>query len=99
MLPEKIETLVSTFSNHYDDYKNTKYNEANVRGDFIDKFIHILGLDVNNDAGVAEYFREVVKEDKQKVDEHTKSPDYCIQFGSKKLFFIEAKKPSVFSLI
>ena len=95
MFPTELQKLVNTFADNIDCYTNAAYNETQVRREFLDKFIKILGWDVDNDAGYAETFKEVIHEDRQKVDGKTKAPDYCIQSGGKKLFFIEAKKPSV----
>ena len=95
MLPVELKKLVDTFQDNYDWYNNPSYNETQLRREFLDKVIKILGWDVDNDAGYAETFKEVIHEDRQEVDGKTKAPDYCIQQGGKKLFFIEAKKPSV----
>ena len=55
-----------------------------------------MGWDVNNEQGYAESYREVIHEDKIKVGVATKAPDYSFRLpGGKKLFFVEAKKPSV----
>jgi hypothetical protein len=51
---------------------------------------------VDNSAGYAESFREVVHEDAVKVGGTTKAPDYSFRLGGRRMFFLEAKKPSVF---
>jgi hypothetical protein len=88
-------TLISNFRDHYDDYKNPAYNETMLRRDFLDKFIKILGWDVDNEQNHAETFREVVHEDRLRIGGSARAPDYCIQIGGNKQFYIEAKKPSV----
>jgi anti-sigma28 factor (negative regulator of flagellin synthesis) len=51
---------------------------------------------VDNENGYAESYREVIHEDKIKIGGATKAPDYSFRLpGGKRLFFLEAKKPSV----
>lgn len=91
-----IEKLVTRFGEQIDSYKRTEYNETLVRRDFIDPFFKALGWDVDNSEGNAEAYREVIHEDKVKVGGATKAPDYSFRLpGGKRLFFVEAKKPSV----
>jgi adenine-specific DNA-methyltransferase len=55
-----------------------------------------LGWDIDNRNGYAETYREVIHEDRVKVGKATKAPDYSFRLsGGKRLFFVEAKKPSV----
>jgi predicted type IV restriction endonuclease len=78
-------------------YKKSDYNETLTRKDFIDPFFKALGWDMNNSAGNAEANREVIHEDKIKIGSATKAPDYSFRLpGGKRLFFVEAKKPSVY---
>ena len=93
----KIEELVTRFTEQIDSYKKSDYNETQTRRDFIDPFFKALGWDVDNENGNAEAYREVIHEDKVKVGKATKAPDYSFRLsGGKRLFFVEAKKPSVF---
>ena len=92
----KINELVSRFELQYDFYKKSDYNETLTRRDFIDPFFKALGWDVDNENGYSESYREVIHEDKVKVGGATKAPDYSFRLvGGKRLFFVEAKKPSV----
>lgn len=92
----KITELVSRFEEQYDFYKKSEYNETFTRRDFIDPFFKALGWDVDNENGYAQSYREVIHEDKVKVGQSTKAPDYSFRLvGGKRLFFVEAKKPSV----
>ena len=51
---------------------------------------------MDNSQGNAEAYREVINEDRVKVGGATKAPDYSFKLpGGKRLFFVEAKKPSV----
>jgi len=93
---KKIESLVLRFDEQKESYKNKDYNETQTRRDFIDPFWKALGWDVDNENGSAECYREVIHEDRLKVDGATKAPDYSFRLpGGKRLFFLEAKRPSV----
>ena len=93
---KKITELVERFEMQFDSYKNVNYNETLTRRDFIDPFFKALGWDVDNEEGYAESYREVIHEDRVKIGKTTKSPDYSFKLGGgKRLFFVEAKKPSV----
>ncbi|MBA3649698.1 MAG: N-6 DNA methylase [Chitinophagales bacterium] len=93
----EIASLVERFEEQFDSYKRAEYNETLARHDFIDPFFKALGWDINNENGYAESYREVIHEDRVKVGKATKAPDYSFRLvGGKRLFFVEAKKPSVF---
>ncbi len=93
----KITALIERFEEQYDFYRRSEYNETLARRDFIDPFFKALGWDVDNEQGYAETYREVIHEDKLKIGSATKAPDYAFRLpGGKRLFFVEAKKPSVF---
>ncbi|MBO7478713.1 MAG: N-6 DNA methylase [Salinivirgaceae bacterium] len=91
----KIKDLVERFKLNEKSYKNNAYDESNTRTDFIDKFFEALNWDVRNDEGLAERFRAVVREDKVNIGGQTKAPDYSFRIGGSRVFFVEAKKPSV----
>ena len=91
-----IEELVIRFNEQIDSYKSGQYNETLTRRDFIDPFFKALGWDIDNSQGYAEAYREVIHEDKVKIGRATKAPDYSFRLGGgKRLFFVEAKKPSI----
>jgi len=91
-----IKKLTERFQDNYESYKNQNYNETQTRIDFINPFFKALGWDMDNEQGFAEAYREVIHEDRVKVGEAVKAPDYCFTVqGQKKLFYVEAKKPSV----
>ncbi|MDI9358195.1 MAG: N-6 DNA methylase [Phycisphaerales bacterium] len=96
----KVKDLVDRFDKQKGSYEDVNYNEANTRKEFIDHFFIALGYDVYNTDGAAESYKEVVFEDKVRIRDNgtdkLKSPDYSFSLsGIKKLFFVEAKKPSV----
>ena len=93
---KKIEKLVERFEEQKEFYRKSEYNETLTRRDFIDPFFKSLGWDIDNENGYAESYREVIHEDRVKVGKATKAPDYSFRLvGGKRLFFVEAKKPSV----
>ena len=92
--PDAIQQLVEKFQYNLQEYKNPKYNETQVRVEFINPFWEALGWDVNNRAGHAMTYRDVVHEDEVKVGGSTKAPDYSFRIGGRRIFFLEAKKPS-----
>jgi len=93
--PDSIRTLCETFSTHLDHYKSRKYNETQVRREFLDPFFKALGWDVDNEQGYADAYKDVIHEDAIKIGGFTKAPDYCFRIGGTRKFFLEAKKPAV----
>lgn len=92
----KIKDLAYRFEEQKSFYLQGSYNETQTRRDFIDPFFKALGWDIDNENGYAESYREVIHEDKLKIDGRNKAPDYSFRLvGGKKLFFVEAKKPSI----
>lgn len=92
-----LEKLVSRFREQRDGYHDSDYNETKTRRDFIDPLFFALGWDMDNSDDVAEPYREVIHEDKVKIQGKTKASDYGfrLQGAKQRLFFLEAKKPSV----
>ncbi len=66
---KKISELIHRFEEHKESYKKSDYNETQTRRDFIDPFFKALGWDIDNEQGLAEAYREVILEDKLKIDE------------------------------
>jgi hypothetical protein len=93
--PEIVKTLVKKFENNINAYKSGKYNETTVRQEFIDPFFKALGWDVNNEINTAPQYRDVILEDSIKVGSKTKAPDYSFTLHGRRIFFLEAKKPSI----
>ncbi|MDR0785322.1 MAG: type I restriction enzyme HsdR N-terminal domain-containing protein, partial [Treponema sp.] len=92
---EQLKALTAFFEDNIAQYKSPQYDEANTRADFIDKFFALLDWDVANNQGFSESYREVVREDKVKIDGSQKAPDYSFRIGGTRKYFVEAKKPSV----
>jgi hypothetical protein len=94
-IPTTISDLIDRFERNIDAYRSGKYNETQLRREFIDPLFISLGWDVTNEAGYAEAYKDVIHEDSIKVGGATKAPDYCFRIGGTRKFFLEAKKPSV----
>ena len=93
---KEVENLVNRFEEQLPSYKKSDYNETLTRKDFIDPFFEALGWDMNNKTGAWEAYREVIHEDKLRVGGVTTAPDYSFRLvGGQRLFFVEAKKPSI----
>jgi type I restriction-modification system DNA methylase subunit len=95
---ESIAKLVDRFREHHDQYHAPDYNEAKTRQDFINPLFKALGWDIDNERGDSESYREVIYEDKVFVRGKAKAPDYGFRLqgsGKSRLFYVEAKKPSV----
>ncbi len=90
-----IQDLITRFENNLDAYKSPKYNEAQLRGEFINPMFEAMGWDVYNKKGYAEAYKDVIHEDAIKVGGATKAPDYSFRIGGVRKFFLETKKPSV----
>ena len=93
--PKDILRLVDQFESNLDSYKSGKYNEAQLRSEFLDPFFKALGWDLDNTQGLAEAYKDVVHEDAIRIGGAVKAPDYCFRIGGTRKFFLEAKKPSV----
>ena len=95
MIKEIVGELVERFKQNIDTYKSASYNETELRVEFINPFWKALGWDVDNKAGYAHLYRDVIHEDAISFGGSTKAPDYCFRIGNMRKFFLEAKRPSV----
>ncbi len=93
--PQDIVDLIARFARNIDAYKTGRYNETQLRREFIDPFFTALGWDVDNTVGYAEAYKDVIHEDAIRIGSAIKAPDYCFRIGGTRKFFIEAKKPSI----
>jgi type I restriction-modification system DNA methylase subunit len=92
-----IKNLIKKYNENKDYYQTSKYNETQLRTDFLDPFFELLGWDIRNTKGKSTNEREVLLEEGLKEDTYstTKKPDYTFRLFSERKFFLEAKKPSV----
>jgi hypothetical protein len=93
--PEIIRQLIQRFEDNRLSYRSGKYNETQLRHEFLDPFFKALGWDVNNEQGYAEAYKDVINEDSLEVEGAAKAPDYAFRIGGTLKFFVEAKKPAV----
>ena len=91
--PKEVLGLVERFDRNREAYRSPQYNEMQLRREFLDPFFGALGWDVDNRAGWAEAYKEVIHEDAIKIGGFTKAPDYCFRVGGNRKFFVEAKNP------
>jgi type I restriction-modification system DNA methylase subunit len=93
--PPEIISLVDRFAGQRVAYKSGRYNETELRRDFLDPLFEALGWDMTNRKNYSEKYREVIHEISVEVEGHAKAADYSFQSGGNILFFVEAKKPAV----
>lgn len=95
-VPQIIIDLVKKFKQNEHLYTNPQvFDEENTKTEFINPFFKALGWDIYNETNKAPQYKEVVFEDSIKVGGKTKAPDYSFRLGGQRIFFVEAKKPSV----
>ena len=79
--PATVLDLVERFERNRDEYLSGRYNEAQVRSEFLDPFFEYLGWDVNNRQGYAEAYKDVIHEDSLEIGGGTKALDYYFRVG------------------
>lgn len=91
----QLKDLIDKYDLHKDQYLDAKYNETEVRVDFVNPFFELLGWDVNNKAGLPSHLREVTHEADVVVEEDgkekNKKPDYSFKIGTEVQYFLETK--------
>src|SRR5215211_9511118 len=93
--PNIIAQLVERFDQQRQVYRAGRYNETQLRREFLDPFFEALGWDMTNRDGLAEIYKEVIHEDSLEIEGENKAPDYAFRIGGTRKFFVEAKKPAV----
>ncbi len=91
--PNRIKQLVEKYKLNYIRYN--EYKEEQIKQEFINPLFDALGWDIYYKDDIAPQYRDVIFEDSLKINKETRAPDYCFQLPGKKMFFVEAKKPSV----
>lgn len=96
-IKNKIHQLVQKYEHERDYYRTSRFNETQVRNEFLDPLFEILGWDIRNISGKNTNEREVLLEESLKADAstHSKKPDYTFRLYGERKFFLEAKKPCV----
>lgn len=92
-----IHALVEKYESNRDFYRTSKFNETQVRNEFLDPLFEVLGWDIRNMSGKRTNEREVLLEESLKANAatHSKKPDYTFRLFGERKFFLEAKKPCV----
>ena len=92
-----IHSLVEKYESNRDFYRTVKFNETQVRNEFLDPLFEALGWDIRNTSGKKTNEREVLLEESLKANAATysKKPDYTFRLFGERKFFLEAKKPCV----
>ena len=93
--PDVILSLIERFEFHRQAYILGKYNETQLRREFVDKFFSALGWDVDNNKGFSEKYKEVLHEEPVRIRGTTQFFDYTFRVGGTRKFLVETKKPSV----
>ncbi|GAB6285250.1 MAG: hypothetical protein STSR0009_14510 [Methanoregula sp.] len=93
--PVPILSLIERFEFHRQAYILGKYNETQLRREFVDKFFSGLGWDVDNNKGFSEAYKEVMHEEPVRIRGTTLFFDYTFRVGGARKFLVETKKPSV----
>ena len=93
--PESIKQLVEKFTENREAYRSGKYNEAQLRQQFLDPFFEALGWDIYNRSGISPEYQDVKIEDSLMIEGASKAPDYSFRIGKERKFYVEAKKPAV----
>ncbi|MHB8194210.1 MAG: Eco57I restriction-modification methylase domain-containing protein [Bellilinea sp.] len=93
--PDIVVQLIQRFQSQLPDYRAGRYNETQLRRDYLDPFFEALGWDMTNRKNYSEKYREVVHEVSVEVEGQAKAADYAFQSGGSIFFFLEAKKPAV----
>jgi hypothetical protein len=61
--PSLLQELVVRFQRNLSNYHDSAYKEAQLRQEFLNPLFGLLGWDVENSAGSAEAYKEVIHED------------------------------------
>jgi hypothetical protein len=95
-IPKEIADLVQAYEYHKAAYHRgqDRFNEAQLRIQFVDPFFRALGWDIGNIQRSAPRYVEVVVNDPINVHGKTLYLDYSFRYGENRIFIVETKKPS-----
>jgi len=66
-VPKEVQRLIDRFDQHLKAYRSSRYNEAQLRNEFLNPFFKVLGWDMDNAQGLAEAYKDVVHEDANRI--------------------------------
>lgn len=90
-VPDKLRELVTKFALNEAHYKSQDFLETQVRVEFINPLLRLLGWDIDNESGYAPEYKDVIHELHAGGKKHI---DYIFKVGQVIKFLIEAKRPS-----
>ena len=93
--PKELSDLVARYAANRDDFRKNTFNETQTRIELIDPLFNLIGWDMANSKGYSDEYKEVIHEDRVRVEGKSKAPDYAFRIGGIRKFQLEAKKPSV----
>lgn len=94
-IPTRIAELVARFARDERALHAGANRETQTRIEYIDPLLQALGWDVANREDAAVANRDVVHEDRVRIEGRLKAPDYALFVGGVRKLFVEAKPPMV----
>ncbi len=94
---KEMVSFIADYQRHATDLEaaNSPYTEMETRSEYIDRFLRILGWDVNNENSQPQVLRDVVLERELSESDEGGRPDYRLRMNGRDRLPVEAKKPSV----
>ena len=86
--PDSVHLLVDKFERDRRLFQQPDYNEAQLRQEFVNPFFAALGWDVGDR-------KQVLHEAGLRSGGSVKHPDYSFLAGSRRVFYVETKKPAI----
>jgi hypothetical protein len=77
-LPQEVRNLVARFDRNREAYKDSSYNEAQVRSEFIDPLFEALGWDVYNKHAYAEAYKDIKTSIQRQIDATDRQIDQLV---------------------
>ena len=86
--PDRVLQLVEKYQSDESKFQQPDYNEAQLRQEFVNPLFAALGWDVGDS-------RQVLHEAGLRSGGSVKHPDYSFLTGSRRVFYVETKKPAI----
>ena len=93
--PKELTDLVAHYAANRDNFRKNTFNETQTRVELIDPLFKLIGWDMSNQKGYSDEYKEVVHEDRVRIEGKSKSPDYAFRIGGNRKFQLEAKKSAI----
>ena len=93
-VPETVTKLIEKYEFNKQAFHLGKFNETQLRVEYINPLFLGLDWDVYNNQGNSELYKEVLHEEPIKIGATTLFIDYTFRIGGLRKFIIETKKPS-----